>query len=108
MPHFVPGLTPYYRTYCFGLKVKLLKEQIARIPALNSPRLNIKVATVDGFQGSECDIIILSCVRSHSQAMRGKIQHQMTAVILHKPLVLRFLHATIRWSTREQYGWISE
>jgi len=38
--------------------------------------LHIKVATVDGFQGSECDIIILSCVRSHLRFARGKIDRQ--------------------------------
>jgi superfamily I DNA and/or RNA helicase len=54
--------------------VKLLSEQVAKIPALKNSMMNIKVATVDGFQGSECDIVILSCVRSHSHAMRGKIE----------------------------------
>ena len=43
---------------------------MSSIPVLNNSRLKVKVATVDGFQGSECDIIILSCVRSHSRSMR--------------------------------------
>jgi len=59
------GIISFYRD-----QVKLLKEQLSRIPALNNSRLKVKVATVDGFQGSECDIIILSCVRSHSRSMR--------------------------------------
>ena len=56
-------------------QVNLLKEQLSRIPALNNSRLKVKVATVDGFQGSECDIIILSCVRSYSRSNRGKTNH---------------------------------
>jgi hypothetical protein len=56
------------------LQVVLLTEQVARIPILNNSMMNIKVATVDGFQGSECDIVILSCVRSHSHGKRGKIE----------------------------------
>ena len=56
------------------LQVVLLTEQVARIPILNNSMMNIKVATVDGFQGSECDIVILSCVRSHSHGIRGKIE----------------------------------
>eukprot|EP00580_Thalassiosira_gravida_P011382 CAMPEP_0201635100 /NCGR_PEP_ID=MMETSP0493-20130528/7767_1 /ASSEMBLY_ACC=CAM_ASM_000838 /TAXON_ID=420259 /ORGANISM="Thalassiosira gravida, Strain GMp14c1" /LENGTH=462 /DNA_ID=CAMNT_0048107027 /DNA_START=243 /DNA_END=1631 /DNA_ORIENTATION=+ len=59
------GIISFYRD-----QVKLLREQLARIPALSNSRLKVKVATVDGFQGSECDIIILSCVRSHSQSTR--------------------------------------
>mmetsp|Transcript_29205 Transcript_29205/g.70456 ORF Transcript_29205/g.70456 Transcript_29205/m.70456 type:complete len:218 (-) Transcript_29205:290-943(-) len=59
------GIISFYKH-----QVKLLKDQISRIPALDDPRLNIKVATVDGFQGSECDIIILSCVRSHPRSGR--------------------------------------
>ena len=49
--------------------MKLLKEQLSRVSNLD--KLNIKVSTVDGFQGDECDIIILSCVRSHSSYTRG-------------------------------------
>lgn len=55
------GIISFYKD-----QVHLLKEEIANIPLLLKSRLKIKVATVDGFQGSECDIIILSCVRSHS------------------------------------------
>jgi len=54
------GIISFYRD-----QVKLIKERLAGIPALNNSRLKVKVATVDGFQGSECDIIVLSCVRSH-------------------------------------------
>ena len=54
------------------MKVKLLKDLLSKVPALNTSMLHIKVATVDGFQGSECDIIILSCVRSHLRFARGK------------------------------------
>ena len=49
--------------------VNILKRQVARCPALANSRLNIRVATVDGFQGSECDVIILSCVRSRSKGI---------------------------------------
>lgn len=50
----------------FYYKVKRLQRALASVTALDQSRISIKVATVDGFQGSECDIIILSCVRSHS------------------------------------------
>jgi len=51
-------------SYLFS--VNMLKRQIAKAGLANS-RLNIRVSTVDGFQGSECDVIILSCVRSRSK-----------------------------------------
>mmetsp|Transcript_38239 Transcript_38239/g.70539 ORF Transcript_38239/g.70539 Transcript_38239/m.70539 type:complete len:183 (-) Transcript_38239:20-568(-) len=60
------GIISFYRD-----QVNLLKEQLTRIPGLKNSRLKVKVATVDGFQGSECDIIILSCVRSHSRLKKG-------------------------------------
>jgi len=47
----------------------MLKKKIAKCPALANSRLNIRVSTVDGFQGSECDVIILSCVRSRSNGI---------------------------------------
>jgi len=59
------GVISFYKD-----QVTLLKEELASTPSLHSSRLKIKVATVDGFQGSECDIIILSCVRSHSRSMK--------------------------------------
>jgi len=71
------GIISFYKD-----QVKLLKEQLARIPALNNSRLNIKVATVDGFQGSECDIIILSCVRSHSHSRSRDGQRRNTVGFL--------------------------
>ena len=56
------GIISFYKE-----QVKLLQKGVAAVPALrNNARLNVKVNTVDGFQGSECDIIILSCVRSHA------------------------------------------
>lgn len=64
-------------------QVKLLKEKLARMPDLNGSRLKVKVATVDGFQGSECDIIILSCVRSHSHSMRGKWNNASLIITFH-------------------------
>jgi len=60
------GIISFYRD-----QVNLLKEQLTRIPGLKNSRLKVKVATVDGFQGSECDIIILSCVRSHPRLRKG-------------------------------------
>lgn len=57
------GIISFYKD-----QVKMLQDGVASVPALrNNSRLHVKVATVDGFQGSECDIIILSCVRSHSE-----------------------------------------
>ena len=37
----------------------------------NSNGIKIKVSTIDGFQGQECDIIIFSCVRSNNQNKIG-------------------------------------
>ena len=37
--------------------MKLLREQVARLPGLKNSKLNIKVATVDGFQGSEVSVV---------------------------------------------------
>jgi len=65
--HVTVGIISFYRD-----QIKLLKEQLARIPALENSRLKVKVATVDGFQGSECDVIILSCVRSHPTSKKGR------------------------------------
>mmetsp|Transcript_9191 Transcript_9191/g.18473 ORF Transcript_9191/g.18473 Transcript_9191/m.18473 type:complete len:378 (-) Transcript_9191:262-1395(-) len=59
------GIISFYKD-----QVKSLQQQWDRSPVLKAAKLNVKIATVDGFQGSECDIIILSCVRSRN--MKGK------------------------------------
>jgi hypothetical protein len=69
----IKGITLFH---LFFFQVKLLKDQLAKLPAVNNRQVfNIKVSTVDGFQGSECDIIILSCVRSNSRCKKGKNRH---------------------------------
>ncbi|EED88367.1 predicted protein [Thalassiosira pseudonana CCMP1335] len=60
------GIISFYKE-----QVKRLQRALASVTALDQSRISIKVATVDGFQGSECDIIILSCVRSHSNRGGG-------------------------------------
>lgn len=54
------GIISFYKD-----QVKMLQDGVESVPALRNK--SIKVATVDGFQGSECDIIVLSCVRSHTE-----------------------------------------
>ena len=58
------GIISFYKD-----QVKMLQDRVESVPALrkNASGLQLKVATVDGFQGSECDIIVLSCVRSHAE-----------------------------------------
>uniref|UniRef100_A0A7S4S262 Helicase ATP-binding domain-containing protein n=1 Tax=Ditylum brightwellii TaxID=49249 RepID=A0A7S4S262_9STRA len=47
-------------------QVELLKRSINSLPWIKSGKISLQISTVDGFQGSEKDIIILSCVRSSS------------------------------------------
>jgi hypothetical protein len=49
------------------------KKQISLLShlALDSPNLKIKVCTIDGFQGQECDVIILTTVRSNPDRRIG-------------------------------------
>jgi hypothetical protein len=49
------------------------KKQISLLShlAVNSPTLTIKVCTIDGFQGQECDVIILTTVRSNPNRRIG-------------------------------------
>ena len=60
---FIPQVT--------RIKEKLQKSQLNLW--LKSANVSIEVSTVDGFQGCEKDIILLSCVRSNSnQAKKSK------------------------------------
>jgi len=54
------GIITFYNS-----QVQLLKNKIQLLRSKINDFPSIQVATVDGFQGSEKDIIILSCVRSH-------------------------------------------
>lgn len=60
---FIPQVT--------RIKEKLQKSQLNLW--LKSANVSIEVSTVDGFQGCEKDIILLSCVRSNlHQAKKSK------------------------------------
>lgn len=48
-------------------QVELLKRQVAEIPASLIPGKPIRVGTVDGFQGQECDVVYISLVRSNAK-----------------------------------------
>jgi len=55
-------------------QVTLLKDQLSKGPIkkwLSSSRVSVQISTVDKFQGSEKDIIILSCVKSNPAGING-------------------------------------
>lgn len=56
--HVEIGVIAFYSS-----QVKRLRDGIYRMKAGRDFKKSIKVSTVDGFQGGEMDIIILSCVR---------------------------------------------
>lgn len=65
-PNVPPGTTigiiaPY------SDQVRMLEKKINNLEA----KLDIKVATIDGYQGGECDVIILSAVRSNEKGSVG-------------------------------------
>lgn len=85
------GIISFYKD-----QVKSLQQQWNKIPSFASCQMNVKIATVDGtrpcdslssstflttysdvsstsagFQGSECDVIILSCVRSRNMNLKN-------------------------------------
>lgn len=59
-------ITPY-RT-----QVKLMKQQLEAVSLSLKPRIEIN--TVDGFQGREKDIVIISCVRASNSRSIGFLQ----------------------------------
>jgi len=56
----------------YNEQVTQLKQETDAIPWLHSPYISLQISTVDGFQGAEKDIIILSCVRSMNNGGSGK------------------------------------
>lgn len=60
------GLISPYRA-----QVQYLRKIIKRIPALKKIRKRISINTVDGFQGQERDVIVISTVRSNEEGNIG-------------------------------------
>jgi len=56
------GIISFYNDQVARIKDKMKDPDLMRW--MNSNKVSVQVSTVDGFQGSEKDIIILSCVRS--------------------------------------------
>jgi senataxin len=56
------GVISFYNDQVGRIKQKVKERNLMRW--MNSNNISLQVSTVDGFQGSEKDIIILSCVRS--------------------------------------------
>ena len=54
----------------YSSQVRLIKELLPK--GKNGNNVSFEVSTVDGFQGRETDIIIISCVRSFDVSRRGK------------------------------------
>jgi senataxin len=56
------GIISFYNEQVADIKKKVNNSHLDRW--MYSNRISLQISTVDGFQGSEKDIIILSCVRS--------------------------------------------
>jgi ATP-dependent RNA/DNA helicase IGHMBP2 len=64
--HFSIGVIAPYKA-----QVKELQEQLEASPMLSSYLPQIKISTVDGFQGQECDVVYISLVRSNDKGEIG-------------------------------------
>jgi len=53
----------------YALQVTTIRQQVAQDDVLKT--LNIKVNSIDGFQGQECDVIYISLVRSNDRSEIG-------------------------------------
>jgi hypothetical protein len=54
------------------MQVALLQETVRRLQARGQlASLAVRVASVDGFQGCEQDVVLLSCVRGNAQGQVG-------------------------------------
>ncbi len=56
------GVISFYSEQVARIKDRVKDQHLLRW--MKSNKISLQVSTVDGFQGSEKDIIILSCVRS--------------------------------------------
>ncbi|XP_014488421.1 PREDICTED: uncharacterized ATP-dependent helicase C29A10.10c isoform X2 [Dinoponera quadriceps] len=56
-------LTPYNNQR--SVMTDKINEKISNLPDFTKRKITYEVNTVDGFQGQERDIVIISCVRSH-------------------------------------------
>lgn len=55
----------------YKAQVRLLRKLLKRQPFFKALRRQIRVNTVDGFQGQECDVVILSMVRDNDKGSIG-------------------------------------
>ncbi|OHT12774.1 hypothetical protein TRFO_17226 [Tritrichomonas foetus] len=61
----------------YGAQVRLIRKKLEKLRFANMKQLrNLKIASVDSFQGSERDYIIISCARANSSGNIGFLTDQ--------------------------------
>lgn len=89
----------------YKAQVRLLRKLIRRQPFFKALRGRIRINTVDGFQGQECDVIILSMVRDNDKGNIGFLNdlRRMNVAITRAKMKLIVVGNTITLSRHRFY-----
>lgn len=63
----------------YNAQVYEIQEKIKQYDSISNPDFSVSVRSVDGFQGGEQDIIIISFVRSNGDGKIGFLKNQQRA-----------------------------
>jgi len=82
-PEEVAVITPYLHQKRL-LQRELMRRSVGAVPDSGAASLlsRVRVATVDGFQGAECDLVVFSAVRSNDSGRLGFLRDERRANVL--------------------------